>query len=839
MAYLKLLKLKINKNSLIKMIKSNLKQAPNLNNSFSTKVNEGNYCEFHIVNKEKCKCIKVYATLLMLIFTTSCLLAQTKLTGVVRNEKTNNPVAGENVIIKELQLGTITDNEGKLNLEIPYGEYTVVFSSLTYETVEKVITCNQPKLILNMVLQPSVNNINEVKVTAKSEARKIREQAMPISVISMQQLQGTVSDVSDVLSKTAGVTIRASGGVGSSSRISVRGLEGKRIGFYIDETPMNDNSDFVDINDIPVDLIERVEVYKGIVPAKFGGSSIGGAVNIVLKEYPPKYLDASYSLSSFNTHKYTTVLKSNKNDIEIGIGGFYTYSDNNYKMHLPDDYGGRTVTREHDQFKKYVIGGGIKTSKWWFDNFEVEPNFVSTKKQIQGIESDIRGVTSFSDAFFFAQMAEKSNFLFEGLDLDLDNSYSYSFFGYEDKGRYKYSWDGTITDTHYEGINWGEDGEQPNSLRNEKHTFYQSTNLNYVVNKNSSVNLNSLYRFARGLPKDQLKDLALGYKTNFNSNMHSWTLGLCYEFNTTNKKFTSALNAKYYSYSMKTKLVRITDLDHIPENINNVQSDYGISEALRYRFSPSFLIKASAAYDVRLPSDNELLGDGYGIVPASDLIPERNTSFNIGLILDKQYRTHKRFQLELNGFYNYLVNMIRFTGGPLQSVYQNFGKMRSIGAEMEIKWDATQWLYLWGNTTYQDLKDARKYDPGTTILNTNYLDRMPNIPYFFVNGGFELHKENLFCDNGQNSRLFTDFSFIEEYFHGFEESKLQEKKVPQSFTIDIGVEHSIRNQSVYFSLQANNITDARVMSEFNRPLPGRNFGAKIRYVMKEKGSRIR
>lgn len=106
---------------------------------------------------------------------------------------------------------------------------------------------------------------------------------MPISVITMNELQGTVSDVSDVLSKTSGVNMRSSGGVGSPTRISVRGLEGKRIGFFLDETPLNDNTDFVDINDIPIDLIDRVEVYKGIVPAKFGDSAMGGAVNYCFK----------------------------------------------------------------------------------------------------------------------------------------------------------------------------------------------------------------------------------------------------------------------------------------------------------------------------------------------------------------------------------------------------------------------------------------------------------------------------------------------------------------------------------------------------------------------------
>lgn len=125
-------------------------------------------------------------------------------------------------------------------------------------------------------ISKSNQTLDEIVITGKSEARLIREQAMPISVITMKELQGTVSDVSELLSKISGVKIRVSGGVGSSARISVRGLEGKRIGFFIDETPLSDNSDFLDINDIPIELIDHVEIYKGIAPAKLGGSAVGG-----------------------------------------------------------------------------------------------------------------------------------------------------------------------------------------------------------------------------------------------------------------------------------------------------------------------------------------------------------------------------------------------------------------------------------------------------------------------------------------------------------------------------------------------------------------------------------
>lgn len=779
--------------------------------------------------------IKIYLIFSVLLLALSAKVsAQTQLSGTVRDAKNNELMVGASIYIRELQDGVITNDDGKYSFTIPYGKYTMEFSFIGYETIKKQINCNKERLVINTSLHESALKLDAVVVIAKSEARQIREQAMPISVITMRELQGTVSDVSDVLSKISGVKIRSSGGVGSSSRISVRGLEGKRIGFYVNGAPLSNNNDFVNVNDIPVDLIERIEIYKGIVPAKFGGSAMGGAVNIETKEYPPKYLDASYTLQSFNTHKITGVIKRNKNGIVLGIGGFYTYSDNDYTMELPLSPKGRFKKRNHDQFKKLIIGATFKSTKWWFDEVNFEPAIISSEKEIQGIEYNIQEAKSSSDSYVFVNHDKKSNFLIEGLDMEADFAYVYTINRFQDKSKYKYEWNGdTLSPSmNDEGIGLGEIGSVPNDAYNQKHTFFQKLNLNYVLNSKNSFNLNSLYNFAKGMPQDTLKDLINGYKTNFNSTMNNWTLGFAYEFNTANKKFTNMLNGKYYYYAMQTQLVNINSSDHIPEDIDNHKSDFGISNAMRFRFTPAFLIKTSIAYDVRLPSDNELLGDGFLITPAGDLSPERNTSFNLGLMYDITNGNQKRFQLETNIFYMYLENMIRFTGGPLQSVYENFGEMRTLGAEIEVKWDATRWLYLWGNVTYQDLRDTREHKAGSTAPNTNKGDRMPNIPYLFANGGIELHRENVFGGTGQNTRLFSDCAFVEEYFYDFEESKRQQKRVPRSFTINAGLEHSLRNQSIFFSVQVNNLTDAKVMSEFNRPLPGRNWGVKMRYVWK-------
>lgn len=342
-----------------------------------------------------------------------------QISGTVVDSVTLIPLTGATVFIEKLQKGTSTDHSGKFSIAgIPPGTYHFTISFLGYKTLkikQEIGGTHAANLIFKLKRNSFV--LGEVVVRNKSEARKIREQAFPVSVISMKSLQGTVSDVQSILARTAGVTIRASGGAGSSSRISVRGLEGKRIGFFIDEIPLGDQSDFIDLNDIPIDMIDRIEIFKGIVPAKFGGSSMGGAVNIVIKEYPDRYADFSYQRESFNVNKVQTVYKRNLKDkgLVFGIGGGYTHADNNYTMESPF-VKGLKIKRHHDQFRKLITGGSLKARKWWFDKIEFEPVFMHTRKQIQGIETDIRKAETTSSLFALNNKLEKEDFITEGLD---------------------------------------------------------------------------------------------------------------------------------------------------------------------------------------------------------------------------------------------------------------------------------------------------------------------------------------------------------------------------------------------------------------------------------------
>ena len=772
----------------------------------------------------------LYKTFLLLLLTTSSLWAQNtaELSGKITDKATQKPLIGADIYLKELKKGANADTQGNYHLKgIPEGNYTIIGSYLGYQTFSRKIYLKGQER-LDISLKEQAEEISGVTVSGKSIAHQKKEESMPVTVIDMSNMRGTVSNVQDILAKTVGVTLRTSGGVGSSSRISIRGLEGKRIGFFIDELPMSEQTDYLDINDIPVDMIDRIEIYKGVVPARFGGSSLGGAINIVIREYPDKYADLSYGYESFNTHKAQGVFKRNlkARGLVFGIGGGYTTSDNNYTFDSPYREGLR-ITRNHDKYRKYIVGGSFKAKKWWFDEVEFEPLVVKTYKEIQGIEYDIREAHSESLIAGLTNKLTKDNFLTEGLNFDMFSGVVLTQMNFIDKATRRYEWDGSSypTPSRY----GGEVGYNfPSDSDDQKLSFINKTNLEYIINERHSFNFNSVFSIAKGTPKDELKTLSLGKQVNFDSRMHSWVSGVTYDLRSPDDVFLNSLTVRYYQYTMHTQMAPL----FVPGkyDVDLQKNNWGVNNALRYRFLPSLMGKLSAGYEVRIPSENELLGDGISVVPSADLLPERNASTNIGLLFDLTGKHPTNAQIEMNFFYMYLQDMIRYTAGLIGAQYQNFGEMRTLGVEFEAKADVLPSLYAYVNTTYQDLRDTRDYEPASTVPNPTKNKRMPNIPYLMANAGIEFHRENLLGGNGQNTRLFADVAFVEEYFYDFEMTQLQKRRIPRSTTIDIGFEHSFLNNKLFISGKLRNVTNEKTLSEFNRPLPGINGGVKIRMI---------
>lgn len=676
------------------------------------------------------------------------------------------------------------------------------------------------------------HHLGTAHVVGHSTVHQLKYAPQIVSLVGERQLQGTASSLNEVLNRVAGVTIRSTGGVGSPSRISVRGLEGKRMGLFVDEAAIGQFSNFVNLDDIPTDMIERVEIYKGIVPYRLGGDALGGAVNVVVKDYPPRYLDASYEYGSFNTHRFNSVFKRHdaKTGLEWGAGGLYVHSDNDYEMTLHHQ-GDIRVRRNHDAFTKAVAGGSLKATKWWFDELKLEAIATLTRQELQGIELDYQHAFNHARSILGSVTAKRQNFFVKGLDFDLSAAVNVGSYGQVDTAHVVHGWDGTTRRS--QSPYGGETMNFPSDSHNSTLNWVSKLNMNYELSENHLVNLN-VYGSGTALhPENAVMDRALGYRVGYDSRLNSITTGLSYDAFFFNRRLQTALTLKNFYINSRGQHLENYFLNQLkPIYIDRVE--WGANFAVAYRPIQEWLFKAAVSSEVRIPSSEELIGNGYTIVPSPELKPERNNSLNLGVLYHKNLERGGMFEAELNVFASQLTDMIRFTPGMIPSTarYANFGAVNSKGVEGEVKGDFTPWLYAYINATWQDLRDVRQFIPETKVPNPSYEKRIPNVPYLMANGGLELHGKNWFGGKGQNTRILLDASYIHQYFYDFELSRFQDRKIPTSLTCDAAIEHSFDNNRWTLTFKLRNLTNREVVSEFNRPLPGRNFSIKLRYLFR-------
>ena len=676
------------------------------------------------------------------------------------------------------------------------------------------------------------NMLGTANVVGHSVVHQLKYAPQIVSLVGERQLQGTASSLNEVLNRVAGVTIRSTGGVGSPSRISVRGLEGKRMGLFVDEAAIGQFSNFVNLDDIPTDMIERVEIYKGIVPYRLGGDALGGAINVVVKDYPPRYLDASYEYGSFNTHRFNSVFKRHdaKTGLEWGAGGLYVHSDNDYEMTLHHQ-GDIRVRRNHDAFTKAVAGGSLKATKWWFDELKLEAIATLTRQELQGIELDYQYAFNHARSILGSVTAKRQNFFVKGLDFDLSAAVNVGSYGQVDTAHVVRGWDGTTRRS--QSPYGGETMNFPSDSHNSTLNWVSKLNMNYELSENHLVNLN-VYGSGTALhPENAVMDRALGYRVGYDSRLNSITTGLSYDAFFFNRRLQTALTLKNFYINSRGQHLENYFLNQLkPIYIDRVE--WGANFAVAYRPIQEWLFKAAVSSEVRIPSSEELIGNGYTIVPSPELKPERNNSLNLGVLYHKNLERGGMFEAELNVFASQLTDMIRFTPGMIPSTarYANFGAVNSKGVEGEVKGDFTPWLYAYVNATWQDLRDVRQFIPETKVPNPSYEKRIPNVPYMMANCGLELHGRNWFGGQGQNTRILLDASYIHQYFYDFELSRYQDRKIPTSLTCDAAIEHSFDNNRWTLTFKLRNLTNREVVSEFNRPLPGRNFSIKLRYLFR-------
>ncbi len=103
-----------------------------------------------------------------------------------------------------------------------------------------------------------------------------------LSVILIDERLSSADDLAAVLDGVPGAVVRRLGGLGDFSAVSIRGSSFRQVQVFLDGIPLNpDGAEAVNLAQLPLSMLERVEVYRSNAPPEFGASPLGGVVNLV------------------------------------------------------------------------------------------------------------------------------------------------------------------------------------------------------------------------------------------------------------------------------------------------------------------------------------------------------------------------------------------------------------------------------------------------------------------------------------------------------------------------------------------------------------------------------
>ena len=257
-----------------------------------------------------------------------------------------------------------------------------------------------------------------------------KTKAESVKVLDTKELQGSSATIADVTNRSSGVKVRQSGGLGGESKINIRGMEGKNVKVLVDGVPVDNGNGNLSINDIPIDKIDRIEVYKSYVPERFATDGMGGVVNVVTKSLPKSSVSGSYSFGSFNTHKasldakYVWVADSVKNrSVETGVSAYYNYSDNDYEFTTP--YMDTVVTRDYGRYYSYNVSPFVGLSNFYFDKINFGASFGASDKEVQSTAHRVEHASADAFGYGFSAAFEKTNLFVKGLSFSISVSYNY------------------------------------------------------------------------------------------------------------------------------------------------------------------------------------------------------------------------------------------------------------------------------------------------------------------------------------------------------------------------------------------------------------------------------
>lgn len=763
------------------------------------------------------------------------------------------PAIGALIGILNTNQYVVSDITGSYEFsKLKFGKYILEASTVEANTIAVKVELKKPNQTFDIKFKKNnIHQLEEIIVTAKSDGQKMKERGFSLDLIDTKKTALTSLQSTDLLDRAAGIKLRQSGGMGSDIKFNINGLSGNSVRIFIDELPIRSYGSSFSLSSIPTSMIDRIEIYKGVIPAHLSEDALGGAINIVLKQSSSNNLSASYSYGSFNTHRADIIAnyRSEKTGFTAGVSSFYNYTDNSYnvwgdQIFITDNITGEntpvTAKRFHDSYQSAGINAKIGfTRTKWADRLLLGGLISDMKKDIQhgATMQTVYGNRKSSQRTMLANLIYEKRNIVKGLDVSAFGSYSSGVRNIVDTSSYRYTWSGDIMkQPDGSPILWNKGGGEAGRAtleENIEQNISGRINISYSFFPNQKFALNWLYD---SLVRDVDDVLLTQLERNFLDTRYLTKniISISYESRYFNDKLN--ISTFYKKYLQNVKLSDPIKKDGVitSQIIDRSIASDGYGGAISYRLTPEINLTFSGEQAIRLPDQTELLGDlSQNVESSYNLRPESSLNFNIGASFGTfVIANNHSLSGEINLFYRNIKNMIeRGSADELDDTfgYENLGKVLSKGFDINLLYNWKDMIYVNYTISNFNARFNLQYDEhGVEYIF--YKDRLRNSPYLTMNSGVTFVKNNVFMKGAQLS-IGYNFSYVHKFYKNWASLGGSESKatIPTQFVHDIGIIYRFPKQQFSLSFDVKNIFNEQVFDNWALQKPGRAFYIKLTY----------
>lgn len=622
--------------------------------------------------------------------------------GHILDKNTKEHLPYINVYLQGTMIGTSTDETGHYFFKnLPIGEHTIVVSAIGYKTETRTVSLTAGQTLeIDIQIEEDFISLDGVVVSANRTETTRRLAPTLVNVMSGAAFEATTSTcVADGLNFQPGVRVENNCQNCGFQQIRINGLDGPYTQILIDSRPIfNALSGVYGIEQIPVNMVDRVEVMRGGGSALFGSSAIAGTVNIITKEPATNSASLSHSTTSIG-----------------GTSALDNITMLNASLVTDDHKMGIAVFGQNRQRDGYDANGDGYTELPTINSQNIGTRMflkTGTYSRITGeyhhLQEYRRGGDSLSIPPHEANIAEEVTHSI--------NTGSVKFDYFAPNEKHRLSIFGSIQ--HIDRESYYGAGQNPNAYGGTTDlTWVAGAQYNYKFDK--CIFMPAEFIAGAEFNQDILQDVMHGYNRVLNQNTNIASVFVQNEWK----------NAQW-SFLIGGRLDKHNLIDHLIFS-PRVTMRYNPIKDINLRASYSFGFRAPQAFDEDLHIDN--VGGTVSMIRLADNLKEEKSQ-SVNVSADFYFGENEwRGNLLVEGFYTYLYNVfaLREVGvenGVIIKERYNESGAEVYGGTIEGKVAyKNMWQFQAGFTLQEALyKEARSWSDDPDVASTRKMFRSPN-----------------------------------------------------------------------------------------------------------------